>query len=475
MNRYVIAVLAIITATGVQAQTLSPSPKLVVSITIDQLRSEYIEAFAPLYSDSGFRKLLQEGKVFESASYSFTPVDRASAIATIMTGANPYYNGIIGQQWLDRTTLRPVSCDEDTQYKGTPKNIISSTISDELKIATDGLATVYAVAPYRDAAVLSAGHAADGAIWVAEGGTWSTSAYYDKKQPKWFQAASSTMPVKSLRTNDYQSINTSITDMALQCFRATSMGTDSKPDMLCVTYCGGNVNNDKTVQWQSQLQQTYTNLDKNISRLISTIEKNVGMGNVLFIVTSTGYSTEEERADYAKFRIPTGTFYINRTANLLNIYLGAIYGQGRYVDTYFHNQLYLNSKLIEQKRLSLSDVLKRSQAFLIQLSGVRDVYTSDLLLSSRGSDLEKIRNGFNPSVNGDIVIEVAPGWQLLNEDNQQTYTARASFVPFPIIIYGANTQAERITTPVSADRIAPTVAKAIRIRAPNACKSAPLF
>ena len=109
------------------------------------------------------------------------------------------------------------------------------------------------------------------------------------------------------------------------------------------------------------------------------------------------------------------------------------------------------------------------------MAGVRDVFTSDLLLTSRSSDLEKIRNGYNPNINGDIVVEVTPGWQLHNEDNQEKYMVRASYVPFPIIIYGAGTRAERIITPVTVDRIAPTIAKAIRIRAPNACKAAPLM
>ena len=475
MNRYVTAALVAITATATQAQTLNPAPKIVVNITVDQLRSDYIEAFAPLYTENGFRKLLKQGKIFENVSYAFTPIDRASAIATIQTGATPYYNGIVGEKWLDRNTLQPITCDSDPKFQYSPNHIVSSTISDELKIATEGGALVYAIAPFRNAAILSAGHAADGAIWIDEDGKWTTSTYYSKDLPKWAKVLNETNPPKSLRTNDFIAINSSITDMALQCFRNTSMGTDSRPDLLEVTYYAGNVKNDKTTQWQSQLQQTYVSLDKNIGKLITTIEQNLGRQNVVFVVTSTGYSDEEEKQDYAKYRIPTGTFYINRTANLLNIYLGAIYGQGRYVNTYFHNQLYLNDKLIEQKRLSMSDVLKRCQAFLIQLSGVRDCFTSDLLLTSRSNDLETIRNGYMPNVNGDIVIEVTPGWQLLNEDNQETFTARASFVPFPIIIYGADVRAERISAPVTVDRLAPTIAKAIRIRAPNACKAAPLY
>ena len=177
----------------------------------------------------------------------------------------------------------------------------------------------------------------------------------------------------------------------------------------------------------------------------------------MFVITSTGY-TNDEPVDYKKYNIPTGTFYITRTANLLNMYLSAIYGQARYVETCYHNQIYLDRKLIEQKRLSFNDVITRSKELLVQTAGVRSVNDSP----------------YNPSVSGDLVLEIAPGWKVLNEDNNEQFTSRADFVPFPIIFYGANTKAERISTPATVDRIAPTIAKAIRIRAPNACSSAPL-
>ncbi len=102
--------------------------------------------------------------------------------------------------------------------------------------------------------------------------------------------------------------------------------------------------------------------------------------------------------------------------------------------------------------------MSRSTELLTQAAGVRNVTTSP----------------YNPAVSGDLLIEVAPGWHLLNEDNQEKYVSRAAFVPFPIILYGAGIKAEHISTPATVDRIAPTIAKAIRIRAPNACSAAPL-
>ena len=110
-----------------------------------------------------------------------------------------------------------------------------------------------------------------------------------------------------------------------------------------------------------------------------------------------------------------------------------------------------------------------------KVAGVRNVYTSQQLLSSGNQHIYKIRNGYNPERNGDILIEVAPGWQVLNETNLKSHLSRASFTQFPIIIYGAGTKAERLPDHVTTDRIAPTISKAIRIRAPNACSAEPLF
>lgn len=87
MNRYLstLIILSVLTGVDLHAQSLQPAPRLVVNIAVDQLRTDYIEQFAPLYGQDGFKKLLQQGCVYEAASYPFSPVDRASAIASIAT------------------------------------------------------------------------------------------------------------------------------------------------------------------------------------------------------------------------------------------------------------------------------------------------------------------------------------------------------------------------------------------------------
>ena len=75
----IISILLALSATA-SAQRLQPAPRLVVNITIDQLRTDYIQAFAPLYGPDGFKKLLSEGRVYEAASYDFLPIDLSYSI-----------------------------------------------------------------------------------------------------------------------------------------------------------------------------------------------------------------------------------------------------------------------------------------------------------------------------------------------------------------------------------------------------------
>ena len=452
MNRYLSTIILLTLLGGISemsAQRLQPAPRLVVNITVDQLRTDYIEHFSPLYGEDGFRKLLQYGRVYEAASYPFSPVDRASAIASIATGTTPHYNNIVATQWLDRSTLRPVMCTDDDTYGVSPQKMVTSTVGDELKISTKGAAIVYSVAQDKDAAVLSAGHAADGAFWMSDkDGLWTTSSYYSKSAQSLAHKYN-----KSLQKRP-SDVNEAVADLSVACVKDMYMGRDITTDMLSVTLSAKGT--DATM-WQSEMEGIYVGLDRTIASLIRRIEDRVGSGNVMFVLTSTGY-VDEQQVDYQRFRIPSGTFYINRTSSLLNMYLGAIYGQAKYVETCYHNQIYLDRKLIEQRHISLTDIITRSKELLVQSAGVRSVVTSP----------------YNPAVSGDLIIETSPGWQTINEDSHEKYFSRAAFIPFPIIIYGAGVKPAVISAPATVDRIAPTIAKAIRIRAPNACSSAPL-
>ena len=492
-------------------------PKLVVNITIDQLRSDFLEAYAPLYGSDGFKKLMEQGRVYENASYPLIQTDRASAISTVLTGTVPYYHSIVGQQWINRETLRPQYCTDDNRQNGTPSptHLAVSTFGDELKVASDGRALVFAISPFADAAILSAGHAADGAFWIDDlSGQWNTSEYYSAAKALWlhpfnnanapgkkgadqrwepvielsgtfnyFQHTANTQkPFKhkfsghdkytQLKTSGL--VNECVTELALQCITQETLGFDRITDYLSIGYYAGTFNHKAMSECQYETQDTYVRLDRELANLINAIERKLGAENVLFVVTSTGYS-DVESADYENYHIPTGTFNVSRAANLLNMYFGAIWGQGRYIETCFRNQMFLNHQLLESKRISLTDASQRAQEFLSQMAGVRNVYSGLQLLVSNNEQTQKIRNGYNATRCGDIIIEVSPGWKIYNESTKDTHLSRASFIQFPVIFYGAGTKAEQFKDRVTVDRIAPTIAKNIRIRAPNACSAEPLF
>lgn len=477
IRKYLTAtILALASGNIMYSQEIMPKPRLVINIAIDQLRNDYIEALLPRYGENGFKKLYKNGVVYTDAHYSFAPIDRASAITAIATGTSPYDNSITGFQWLDRSTLIPVCCVDDKNFEGvftrdfsSPKNIATSTVNDELKVTSEGKAIVYSIAIQRDAAILAGGHAADAAIWYnPDNNCWCSSKYYFKKAPSWLESYN-LLNVKDFTNND---ANSNITNLALQCINSTGMGTDDIPDMLSLTY-DATISYDNDKSSQLQIVNTYLQLDKELDKLTSAIEQKVGKGNVLFVITSTGYSNVKEY-DYAKYNVPSKTMYINRTANLLNMYLGAIYGMDQYIESCFYNQVFLNIRQIDQKKLSLGDILTRAQTFLIQIAGVKNVYTSTNLLVLSNNESSMLRNWYNADRCGDLILEITPGWKLLNESNLQQYTSRETLTNFPIIFYGGGILGKTVNTPVTTDRIAPTIAKAIRIRAPNGCSKSPL-
>ena len=385
-NRYLYVTLLTLLALSSQAQVQKGNtPRLVVNITIDQLKSDY-----PF--------LFDDGLAYEQGFYPYGQIDLSSAISSVVTGTTPFYHTITANKWLDRESLQRIAA--------TPNDIAVSTLSDELKLATKGLGKVCAVATKKETAALAAGHNVDRLFWNEE------------KKEKWNAI--------------------SLTDKALQLIVQEELGQDSIPDILYLHY---DANPDEIA----------------LTKLVSEIEKLIGKDQALFVVTSTGYE-EENTSEYAKYNIPTGVYYTNRTANLLNMYLGALWGQGKYVEGTYRNQIYLNHQLLESKRISLTDATQKAKEFLLQMTGVKNVAT----------------HLYEQHI-GDLVVELNPGWQMQNDDTHEQIKTYKSLAYFPIIFYGANLPAQKVNTPVSIERIAATIAKTIRIRAPNACIATPLF
>ena len=520
-GRLLTSLLAMVVLSGLQAQEAPVVPKLVVGITIDQLRMDYVEAFEALYGERGFKRLMKDGRFYRNMEYDFVGVNKSSSVAAIYTGTTPYNNGIVSDMWLDRHTLRMVNCVDDTNFMGvytsestSPVRLKVSNLVDELMAATQGLAETYSIAPTREMAVLSAGHASKGAFWLNdETGKWSGSTYYTDF-PTWVSSFNDRqgldfriddmewmpyLPINAYqylttdtkqvpfkykfddeRKNKYRKFKTSpytndeVNRLANACFNNTPIGKDNIPDLLQLAYYAGNYDNQPTSLFSIEMQDVYVRLDKALAELLDIIDRKVGLKNTLVFVTSTGYSVSEP-ADDAKYRIPGGEFHIARCSALLNLYLAAIYGEGQYVEAHNNQEIYLNHKLIEQKQLDLPEILNRASEFLVQFSGVKDVYSSQRLkLGAWTPEVDKIRNRYNSDCSGDLWIEVLPGWSVVREHSLDTEVVRNVYVSVPLFFMGWNVKPETIHAPTEIGKIASTLAHFMRIRAPNASNSAPI-
>ena len=156
-------------------------------------------------------------------------------------------------------------------------------------------------------------------------------------------------------------VNDEVNALAEEAIGKGSVGMDDITDLLALTYYAGNYAHKSVQECAMEIQDTYVRLDRSIANLLDLLDKKVGLQNVLIFVTSTGY-TDSESTDSGLYKIPTGEFHLNRCTALLNMFLMATYGEGKYVEAYHDQQIYLNHKLLEQKQLNL-DVYKRQRRY----------------------------------------------------------------------------------------------------------------
>ncbi|MBQ2808020.1 MAG: alkaline phosphatase family protein [Bacteroidaceae bacterium] len=488
------------------AQQEVKSPKLYINITVDQLRSDFLYEFSSLYCEGGFKRLLSGGKVFQNSYYQFENIDRASATASLSSGTAPYVNGIVGERWLDRSSLRIVNCVEDHKHQGvytntpmSPSRLKAITITDELKRATRGKAIVCSIAPDEDAAVLAGGHAADHVLWKNNStGYWCSSSYYglypqwaaDKnkvvrgRSSKWtplfptekYNNFGDEAPeafsysfngLKDIRTYKTTAcINDEVNEMAKAFLDNTLAGRDDIADCLSLTYYAGNYNGNPMEERPIEIQDIYARLDRNIADLLDYADKLIGMENVVVSVASTGYVVENGD-DGAKYRLPSGKIYMDRVEGLLNVYLTAQFGKGDYIEGVYGGQLYLNRKAIENLKLDKLDVVSHTVEFLKSMDGVEDVFTIYRLGGMLSPEMQYVKNGYNPSSSGDVWLRLMPGWKVFSDVSSEANTTLRTPVMFPMIIYGGGTAARVVEDMTPSNVLAAEMARILRIRRPN--------
>ena len=182
-------------------------PRLVVLIIIDQFRGDYLERFRDQFGDSGFRLFLDHGAYFPDCNYNYANTRTAPGHATLATGSYSNGHGIVDNQWWDPQKKRMVTSVEDDSTKlvgvvsdhagSSPHNLLADTLSDELKLATQGKSRVFGISLKDRAAILPTGFSGDTAYWIEpKTGAWVTSTYYRNDLPKWVQDFNTSRPAK---------------------------------------------------------------------------------------------------------------------------------------------------------------------------------------------------------------------------------------------------------------------------------------
>lgn len=516
--RAVSLLLPLLVPAMAQADTNGNVPKVVVGIVVDQLRADYLEKYAHLYGEDGFKKLFAEGRVYTNGYFDHAGPDRSSAVASVYSGSTPYYHGITGNRFLERKSMRVLGAVDDASYAGintsaatSPARLLVTTVTDELKLATKGHAYVLSVAPERDMAVLAGGHAPNAVIWLAEDkAMWASSDYYNGV-PAWVRpfnhrigthfdwsnvewepyyptgvysySAYDGVPKAfrhTFRGGDAETVrryktsacvNDEVTQLAQACIAGSLFGRNKTTDMLCVGYYAGNYEHLSEWEYPLELQDIYCRLDRNIADLLRAVDEKVGIDNALFFITSTGYS-DAYVPDSKYFTLPTGELKMDRCVALLNMYLGALYGKDSYVEGSYLNELYLNHSLIEKRQLKMKELLDRCTEFLSQMAGVKRVYPSLDLLS--GSADASVRNSYNAERSGDLILEVSPGWTLVDDRWGERICYNRAHVPVPVILYGAGLTPAISRSPIAVESVAPTVSHILRISVPNGCSARPV-
>lgn len=492
-----------------------------VGIVVDQLRTDYIEYLQSYFGERGFRTLLTDAVYMRDVDFKASRLDAASATAMIYTGAWPSETGVPAGMVYDgsvpsgelRLPLTSGSASNLTNDSFTPAPLLLSTVADELVIDGGGVPQVYSVAMDPQQAVIMAGHAGKGAVWINNSsGNWATTSYYGAMpsavssrnfrnslsqridtmiwRPSERTAQAAALPAGK-RLNPFRHTfpradrdvyrkfaasplsNAEVTDAAIDILRGLNLGANpGETDMLNVAYTLAPFKYAAGGVTRAELTDSYLRLDSQLARLFDAVDRCVGAGNSVIWLTSTGYYDDAVAVE-ERYRLPGGEFSARRARSLLNSYLSARFGQAAYVSAIRDGQIYFDRHAIEQMRLDADAVIADARGFLVKMSGVADALTVNDILSPSRPEEEALRRSLDPHSCGDIIVRFTPGWSVVYDEQTPPVTkqVRESAVMTPAFLRAPGVRPQVIAAPVDATALAPTVSGALRIRAPNGART----
>ena len=533
-------------------KTSSGAPGLVVGVVIDQMRFDYLYKYQDHYGEGGFKRLLREGYNFKNTHFDYIPTVTAAGHASIYTGAGPEAHGIVGNSWYERSSGGLVSNVGDPSVRITgsvvdnpsglsPARLLSSTITDQLRLGSNFNAKVISVSLKDRGAILAGGRTANAAYWhdwESSPGHFVSSTYYMDELPGWVksfnakelsdsflsqswkpllpiseydESAPDDNPHETLlrgkdaptfpydleemrklyegQTNFYQVLwatpfgNTLTKDFALEALRNEGLGKHAYTDMLCVSFSTPDVVGHTFGPQSVEVQDIYLRLDRDLEDLLNNLDREVGKGNYVLFLTSDHGALPV--VSYLKAnKMQAGLAVIPKMEQDLKFRLSQRFGAFEWISYFGYEQIYLDRKLIAEKKLSLPEVQAVVADFLREQPGIRMALTAtDLQEKEYSSGLQAMmQRGFHPGRSGDVVIALEPGFAATSDFRTPVDKVRgaghgsgyAYDTHVPMLWFGKGIRPGASVRKVTPSDIAPTLSMMLNLQMPSGATGAPL-
>lgn len=527
IRRILISCLALAAHFSLSAQTPATArPKLVVGIVVDQMRWDYLYRYYDLYdANGGFKRLIGQGFSCENTLIPYVPTITACGHSSIFTGSVPAISGISGNTWWDQDQMRTVYCTEDNSVKTvgstspagqmSPRNLLVTTICDELRLATNFRSKVVGIALKDRGGILPAGHSANAAYWYDNAtGNWITSTYYMNNLPKWvdefngqklvdkmFQAGWSLMyPVESYvqSTGDdkkyegkplgpsfpydlkrfvgkYGTLpvtpygNTLTAEFAKAAITGEQLGVDEVTDFLTISFSSPDYIGHTFGPNSIEAEDGFLRLDKDLGNLLDYLDSKVGKDQyTIFLSADHGAAHVPEFLQENK--IPAGRAPVSTAVTNLNNALKSKYGLDELIVSDDNYQIHLNHPRLDSAHVNIDELMAWACAELMQVPGVFRAFPlkdlNSVPLPSRVREM--INNGYNPHRNGDIQLLLLPQYI---EAYSPVGTTHGIWNPYdahiPLLWYGWGIRQGKLNREVTMTDIAPTVAALLHIQMPS--------
>lgn len=480
----------------------STPPRLIVVLVIDQFRADYLTRFRDQFGPDGFNRLMREGANFTSCYYPYSGTETGPGHATLATGTTPNRHGIAANSWYDFSLGHEVEAVEDEKQPlvggsydisgVSPHNLMTTTLADELRLATNGEAKVFGVALKDRAAVFSTGATASGAYWFDwNGGNIITSTYYRKELPTWVQefnqqhsAASyygrewksgehvlmalqseSGKPDKEfLRRFIYSPLgNDIVVEFAEALVEHEGLGTDAVPDFLFIGFSSNDIVGHRWGPYSEQVEAMTLRTDEQVAALLKFLDEKVGRGDY-WLALSADHGVAPTLAQSRERGLAAVNVDMAGALRNLNDALVARWGEGEWFIG--AAGLMFNRATLEKYGVGVAEAAHFAGSLLLNTPGILGYVAGDEVRLDEET-AHAVRLSTYPGRVPDIQAVLEP-FALVNGDRGGTShgTPHSYDTHVPLILYGPAFRGRTYREQVSPTDLATTLAAALGIDPP---------